>query len=188
VALSPLASRSQLELRHGPTSASSDLERGAARRASQEAFMSTPHTILVPTDFTEPSDLALDYAEDLAAKLDATIVLLHVSEVPSIGIVDPPGMVTRDLINSMEEVSVRGLERVIEKHQRPGVTIRPMVKVGDTLQQIEEAAAEVGADLICMGTHRRSGLRRALLGSTAELLVRKSDVPVLTVKETRHEN
>ena len=145
--------------------------------------MSTPHTILVPTDFTEPSDLALLYAEDLAERLDADIVLLHVSEVPTIGIVDPPGMVTRDLVNSMEEVSVRGLERLLEKHQRPGLNIRTMVKVGDTVQQIGEAAEEVGADLICMGTHRRSGLRRALLGSTAELLVRKSNVPVLMIKE-----
>lgn len=142
-----------------------------------------PHTILVPTDFTEPSDMALAYAEELAERFDASIVLLHVSEVPTIGIVDAPGMVTRDLINSMEEISVRGLERLIEKHQRPGLTIKPMVKVGDTIQQIEEAAAEVGADLICMGTHRRSGLRRALLGSTAESLVRKSSVPVLTIKE-----
>ncbi|MFO0612480.1 MAG: universal stress protein [Polyangiaceae bacterium] len=148
--------------------------------------MTVPHTILVPTDFTEPSDLALLYAEELAERFDASIVLLHVSEVPTIGIVDSPGMVTRDLVNSMEEVSVRGLERVIEKHQRPGITIRPMVKVGATVQQIGEAAEEVGADLICMGTHRRSGLRRALLGSTAELLVRKSNVPVLTVKEPEH--
>jgi nucleotide-binding universal stress UspA family protein len=56
------------------------------------------------------------------------------------------------------------------------------LKTGDARDLINQTAAEVGADLIVMGTHGRRGVRRALLGSIAETVVRSAPCPVLTVR------
>jgi nucleotide-binding universal stress UspA family protein len=67
-----------------------------------------------------------------------------------------------------------------------GVEVSGLLRSGPPTQEICSVATEVGADLILMGTHGRGALGRALLGSTANAVVRSAPVPVLTVRTTDH--
>jgi nucleotide-binding universal stress UspA family protein len=143
--------------------------------------MSVPKVILVPTDFGDPSDAALDYAVELARVFGSEIVLLHAYELPIMGFPDGAMVATAELTTRILEGAQLGLDNQIKSREGVGVTIRGLVKQGDAPRMINEAAAEVGAGLIAMGTHGRRGLPRALIGSTAEKVVRSANVPVLTV-------
>jgi nucleotide-binding universal stress UspA family protein len=142
--------------------------------------MSLPRKILVPTDFSEHSSLALDYAIELAERLDAEVHVLHVYEIPFLSVPDAPWVITSDVVQSIEAASRTALERLIKKHGH--AKVKPILRSGDARSQIEVAAAEVAADLIVMGTHGRRGIAHALLGSVAEYVMRSSTIPVLTVR------
>jgi nucleotide-binding universal stress UspA family protein len=74
-----------------------------------------------------------------------------------------------------------GLDALLEKHAASGVKLTGVVKQGDTRAEIEKAAKD--HDLVVMGTHGRKGIRRALLGSVTDAVVRTSPRPVLVVHE-----
>lgn len=143
--------------------------------------MTLPKKILVPTDFGAGSDAALSYAIDLGRKLEAEIVLLHVFDLPVVGLPDGGFVLSPELVTSLGEGAKQGVERLARDHASSGVRVVGMTKQGETWRGIVESAEEVGADLVVMGTHGRRGLPRALLGSVAEKVVRTAPCPVLTV-------
>ena len=143
--------------------------------------MPLPKIILVPTDFGEPSEAALDYALDFARAFGAEIVLMHAYEIPMISFPDGAIVATADLTTRVLEGARIGLERQAASRQDSGVILRTLVKQDDPYHAVNETAAEVHADLIVMGTHGRTGIPRALIGSVAEKVVRTAKVPVLTI-------
>jgi nucleotide-binding universal stress UspA family protein len=143
--------------------------------------MSLPKIILVPTDFGEPSEAALDCAIEYAKVFGSTIVLMHAFEVPIMGFPDGAIVAIAELTSRILEGAQAGLDRQIASRQQSGITIRGVVKEGDPYRMVNETAEEIGADLIAMGTHGRRGLSRALIGSVVEKVVRTAHVPVLTV-------
>lgn len=142
-------------------------------------------TILVPIDFSEASDKALDYAVDLAKRLDARVVLMHAFEIPLVGFPDGVLAATAEIAGRILTASQKALDEAIEKRKGTGVEITPLLKQADPRDAIVGTAKELGADLVVMGTHGRRGLARALIGSVAEAVVRTSSVPVLTVRGPR---
>lgn len=146
--------------------------------------MSLPKTILVPTDFSPPSEAAFDRALEYARAFGAEIVLMHAYEIPVVGFPEGALVATAELVSELDAGTREGLEREAASREGSGVTIRTVVKQGDPATMINETAAEVGAGLICIGTHGRTGLSRMLLGSVAEKVVRTAAVPVLTVHPT----
>ena len=143
-----------------------------------------PKTILVPTDFSDSSDFALAYAVKLARSLGAELVVLHTYELPMIGFPDGTLVATAELTSRVLDGARVALDAAVAKHGNAGVPLRTLVKEGESWRTIVDAAPEVGAGLIVMGTHGRSGLPRALLGSVAEKVVRMAPCPVLTVHAT----
>ena len=143
--------------------------------------MKMPTMILVPTDFGEPSEAALDYALELARAFGAEIALMHSYELPIIGMPDGTIVATADMATRILEGARVGLDRQLEARQGSGVRIRAIIKQGDPCQAVNETAVEVQAGMIVMGTHGRRGLPRALIGSVAEKVVRTAHVPVLTI-------
>jgi nucleotide-binding universal stress UspA family protein len=141
--------------------------------------MKLPSRILVPTDFSEHATCALDYAVVLAHKLEATIHLLNAM---SLQFAEYPIAVTTDMIDGVMQSNQKELAKLIAARADQASFGPPMLEVGDARLVIEEAATKLGADLIVMGTHGRQGLRRALLGSVAESLVRTAPCPVLLVR------
>lgn len=134
--------------------------------------------ILCPLDFEENSMLALDTAADLARGNDGTVLVMHV--VPMV--VPPTGMpVYVDLYRGQEDTARQQLEAVARK-RLVGIKHELLTNVGEPAGVILQFAAKSGADLIVMATHGRRGFSRFFLGSIAELVVRESPCPVLTVR------
>jgi nucleotide-binding universal stress UspA family protein len=149
--------------------------------------------VLLATDFSACSQGAVRHALALSRALSADVVILHVIELPA-------GMSLKVAIHpdhpddgsspalSVEEyvggAARRALRELVELFQEAGVKATPLIEFGGVADMICEKAVEVGAGLVVVGTHGRSGLRRMILGSIAERLVRTCRVPVLTV---RHE-
>jgi len=144
-------------------------------------------TILVPTDFSHGARVAVAMAADLARKFGSTLILHHTSELPR-GLepdhtVFPQGSVEPIAIEAFLRMSaMQHLEH--DAAALKDVPVRLRVDLGPPSVRILAAATEVGADLIVMGTHGRTGLRHLLLGSVAEKIVRSAPMPVLTVRTT----
>jgi universal stress protein A len=132
-------------------------------------------TILVPTDFSEHSETALHFAGALARDYGARIVLLHVIPIP----IAPPidGAIAAPPVSTADELRER-----LEAIDLPGVEVQRRLIEGRPLEGILDTAADSGCDLIVMGTHGRGGIRRLLMGSVAEGVLRQASCPVLTVK------
>jgi nucleotide-binding universal stress UspA family protein len=142
-----------------------------------------PKTILVPTDLSEQASEALTYACELARKLDATVHLLNVIGIPALGVPELGVALTGSVIDSIVVENQTALDVLAERCRVGGTTVGQVIlKTGDARDMINQAAEELGVDLIVMGTHGRHGISRALLGSTAETVVRSAPCAVLTVR------
>ena len=137
--------------------------------------------ILVPTDFGEPSQRALEIALELAGTLGADLTIVHTCEIPAYAY---PGlaMAPIDLLSPMEEVARKRLNELVSSLGQRCRSCRGVLRVGIPWEEILEVVKETQADLVIMGTHARHGVTHALLGSVAEKIVRMSPVPVLTVR------
>jgi nucleotide-binding universal stress UspA family protein len=138
--------------------------------------------ILVPIDHSASAEQALDYAVELATKLDAKLTLLTAIGVPSYGVPELGVGITAAMIDNLVGDNQRALDQLATSRKAVAKTL---VRVGDARDVILQTADEIGADLIVMGTHGRRGISRALLGSVAEMVVRTSQIPVLTVRGTK---
>lgn len=144
--------------------------------------MTLPRNILVATDFSEHADYALEYAAALAAALNATVHLVHAITVAPMGVPDIGVAYSAVTIDSTTKLAQSALESRAARY-RDRVALGPLrLEVGDARDVIDRAAEQIGADLIIMGTHGRRGIRRFLLGSVAESVVRTAPCPVLTIR------
>ena len=139
--------------------------------------MSTLKILLVATDFSVAAETALDFALPLAATLGAKVYLLHAYQLPPQSVF----VTTAQIALGVTALAEKELADCVAKRKESSVQIVPMLKQADAREAILEAAEEVSADLVIMGTHGRRGIARALIGSVAEAVVRASPVPVLTV-------
>jgi glycine betaine transporter len=142
--------------------------------------MNLPKTILVATDFSEPSEAAVAYAVALAEKLGAGLHLVNSIAVPAYGIPELGVAMTASMIDTLVSQNQAALDELAKRY--PNAKMHVLLKTGDPRDQVVQAAEEVGADLIIMGTHGRRGVRRALLGSVAEGVLRAAHCPVLAVR------
>jgi universal stress protein A len=146
--------------------------------AHEEAIMKNLITrILVPTDFSCPSERALDYAHNLADRFDASLHLLHVVNRPLLA----EGLAAEAFMSEkFESDMVRGTEARLRK-LAPDAASTDVV-FGYAAKAIVDWASQLGADLIVMGSHGRAGMAHLMLGSVAEAVVRTARCPVLTVR------
>jgi nucleotide-binding universal stress UspA family protein len=143
--------------------------------------MNAPKKILVPTDFSEPSNAALEYAVALAEKLGASVHLVHAFELPIVGFPDGTLTITAEMASRIIDAAQKALDELVKKYAARSFTVTSSLEQADPRDGVLAAAKKVGADLIVMGTHGRRGISRALIGSVAEGVVRRSPIPVLTV-------
>jgi nucleotide-binding universal stress UspA family protein len=144
--------------------------------------MTLPRTILVPVDFSDYSEAALDYAVDLAVRLDAKLFLLNVIGIPALGVPELGVAMTSTFIESMVRDNQAAIDKLADARRQKASIAGALLRTGDARDVINQTADEVGADLIVMGTHGRRGVGRAPLGSVAESIVRTSPCPVLTIR------
>jgi nucleotide-binding universal stress UspA family protein len=147
------------------------------------------HRILVPTDFSKFSQIALVYAAAFAEKFAAELYLLHVVQdlavfIPDMITVAPPPAPT---VEQMTQAVHDAFDRIVKENQLDRFTIHREVREGTPFYEIIRFAQENDIDLIVMGTHGHTGLAHMLLGSVTEKVVRKAPCPVLTVRHPEHE-
>jgi len=130
--------------------------------------------ILVPTDFSAPSEAALAYGREIAERFDAALHLIHVTENPFLR----AAVVDR---RSLDEAHLRWLQdRLTDADLRRGA-VAIVEQSDEPDSEILRYAKSANIDLIVMGTHGRTGVARVVLGSVAEAVVRASSCLVLTV-------
>ncbi|MHC4413804.1 MAG: universal stress protein [Planctomycetota bacterium] len=141
-------------------------------------------TVLVATDFSDEADLAAMAAARFLAALpdERKLVLLHAWQ-PHVQYEFPTaGGVETDQREGVEKQAQRALEAKAGRLQTGALKVEVMVRQGYPATVIEKEAESAGADLIALGTHGRSGLKRLLLGSIAERVLHHASCPVLTVR------
>ncbi len=150
--------------------------------------MPTFKKILAPTDFSDDSSLAFSYAEELARRFSAEMVVLHVDQSLVPVMVSPDeslGLGSDSLTRIAEEqrlAAQRELDKLVNRLRDGGLKARSLLRVGSPFVEIVRTAQSEKADLIVMGTHGRTGLAHALMGSVAERVVQKAPCPVLTIR------
>lgn len=134
------------------------------------------HTILYPTDFSKCAEQAFPLACSLARDLGARIVALYV--------VPPPIGQDRLLMRDKPEEYYESPRNALHSLRAPDENVRIEHKIadGDAATEILRCADDIGAGLIVIGTHGRSGVSRLLLGSVAEHVIRHGNCPVLAIK------
>ena len=135
-------------------------------------------TILHPTDFSSHSRYAFQLACSLAKDHGARLIVLHVVAPP------PIGAYSNGFLPVAPDEDRQRLEELLHHFQPKDEQVRVEHRLadGDPASEIMRTAQESNCDLIVMGTHGRTGLRRLLMGSVAEEVVRKARCPVLTIK------
>jgi nucleotide-binding universal stress UspA family protein len=141
--------------------------------------------ILVPTDFTDTSEKAIDTAIAFAERLGSSVTLMHSYEIPIMGFPDGALVATADIATRIADASRAALESAVAKRQGAKVKVDGILREGVAWEEINRVADEIDADLVVIGTHGRRGLARALLGSVAENVVRTARRPILTIHGPR---
>jgi len=151
-------------------------------KTSQSRSARTPKLtrILVPTDFSRNAGWALRYAVPLARQVGGKITLLHVLEWPLLPA--ELGVIVTSDAKLQGEVRLR-LDELARTSVPAGLLEKTLVRVGRAHRDVADAARGLKMDLIIVSTQGRTGLKRALLGSTAERIVRHATCPVLTVRK-----
>jgi nucleotide-binding universal stress UspA family protein len=145
--------------------------------------------LLVAVDFTSFSEKALVFASELAEKLEARLMVLHVIHDPAEapGFYAPKGK-KKKFLQSMEEAAEQMMQRFLKKMrkgypgQKPIKEAQPLLVVGTPVTRIVEVAKKKQARMIILGSHGRTGLSHLLVGSKAERVVQLSPIPVTVVK------
>jgi nucleotide-binding universal stress UspA family protein len=143
--------------------------------------MGSAKKILCPVDFSPGSEHAVTKASELASALGAELELMHAYQLPVLALPDSSITVSPTYVAELTTRAQQALDKHVESLKQKGVTASTRLTEGNPAEAIVERAKEIGATMIVMGTHGRSGFRRFLLGSTAERVVRTATVPVLTV-------
>jgi nucleotide-binding universal stress UspA family protein len=139
--------------------------------------------ILVATDFSEPSGVALNYGRDLARSYNARLHVLHVVEDVLLRYSPEVGYAMPQMQKDLENVAWRDLNALITDDDRRTLAVHPVVTTGVNIAEaIAQYASENAIYLIVSGTHGRGPVKHFLMGSVAERVVRIAPCPVLTVR------
>ncbi|MDR3406245.1 MAG: universal stress protein [Chthoniobacter sp.] len=161
------------------------------RRSAQDTEDPIVHAqlkrILVPLDFWPPSRRALRFAREWAGRFGSEVHLLHVIEPTNgYGILGMDPIAPPLPVLDCHEPVQAELEKIAREEFPQSMKVSVHIRDGVPYDEIARAAAELNVDLIVIATHGRGALSHALLGSTAERVVRVAPCPVLTLRRAKH--
>jgi nucleotide-binding universal stress UspA family protein len=138
--------------------------------------------ILVPLDLSSASERVADYAVTMARCFGARVTaLVVVDQAEGLKGLNLPHIAYDELVPDLEDRARKNLETYRRKHLGAVQDLELRVTHGEPWVRILEALREESFDLVVMGTHGRRGLDRAIFGSTAERVLRRSPIPVVAV-------
>ena len=135
--------------------------------------------ILVATDFSPASDLAIDYAVSLAKRYDSHIYLAHVISGDAYPLTAPE--VTVSIIEQQRLMAQKGMENIAASGRLRDVPYHIVIEEGPLWASLQEVVEKHKIDLVVAGTHGAGAFHKVLLGSGAEQIFRHAKVPVLTI-------
>jgi nucleotide-binding universal stress UspA family protein len=145
------------------------------------------HKIVVPVDGSEPSDAAVALALKLAKEEDAELIFVHAVELNKIVALAGPAPIDPSIaIDAACQMGKELLDDVKRRAVEAGCRATVELPEDECVASVLEIARQRKADLITVGSHGRSGIRRALLGSVAEGILRRSPIPVLVCHAPPH--
>lgn len=139
-------------------------------------------TIVLATDFSAPAERAMFYAGQLADSISASIVLIHVYQIP-VGMNDMPMLVvsTEELKKNAESGLQRAKKLLQEKF--PSVDVTTQARLGDVIGELEDVCEKTNPIVIVIGKHGASGVQRILFGSTSLSIIQHASYPVIAVPD-----
>ncbi len=148
-------------------------------RTTDEPTTTEYENVLLPTDGTQGSVWAIDECGEFAAEYDAFVHVLYV--------IDSRIARSGSLMELMESESKRACGDAVSRVTSEGVQAKQETRRGRPGEQILEYADDHDIDLVVMGTHGRTGIDRFVMGSVAEKVIRRAEIPVLTVRDLGEE-
>lgn len=136
--------------------------------------------LLVPIDGSPESLEAVDEAAALASAVDAELTGLYVVDTRDYSTIPEAKWIS--LADELEREGERALAEAEKRAEAAGVTMTTVVVRGVPHESILEHAEDIGADVVVMSTHGRTGLDRFLLGSVTEKVIRSTELPVLVIR------
>lgn len=140
--------------------------------------------IIVPIDFSQHSDYALETAAMLARKHNAQILALHMLEISDSMLINSDNEQHEKVVFFLK-LAEQKFEAFLNKDYLKGLDVIPIVKHFKVFSEVSQVATEHNADLIIMGSHGISGINEIFVGSNTEKVVRNSELPVLVIKRKR---
>jgi nucleotide-binding universal stress UspA family protein len=139
--------------------------------------------ILLATDFTPASALAIEKAIAIAKESGARLLIAHAYDPPNLTQAESVGPgVYEEWDQNLRTLVERKLQPLVESARRQLVDAQPLVLPGSPHEAIVEAAKQNHSDLVVMGTHGRTGVSRFFLGSVAARVIATAPCPVMTVR------
>ncbi len=139
--------------------------------------------IVIATDFSPSAEFALAHGVALAQRFGSKITVVHAFSIPLVSPAAGAVVPNEDVVLALSEAANRNLDAVVARVVAKGLECEGMLRVGFPDDEVLAAADARGSSLIVVGTHGRRGVRRLLLGSVAENILRRSKVPVLVVRD-----
>jgi nucleotide-binding universal stress UspA family protein len=156
------------------------IDRGAVMPLIEEPVAVAIRTILLATDFSPSSEMALSYARALARRFSSTVEIAHVFD-PSV-VTSYDEAIIGLPVNERRRIANENLDRLRDDLSASGIKARTALPEGHRPStNLLKVAKDHEVDLIVAGTQSKSGVERLILGSTAEQLIRNAECPVLTV-------
>ncbi len=138
--------------------------------------------VLCPIDFSEPARAAMKVAVEICAHFGAELTLFHAYELPGYTLPEGSVVASPKMLEELSDLAATHLAEWRKLAEQMGsARVKTEKGIGEPALEIVEFARQGGYDLIVVGTHGRTGLRHAILGSVAERVVRRAACPVLTV-------
>ena len=142
--------------------------------------------ILCPIDFSDASLAALETAAEVARRYGARVALFHAYPVPGYTFPDGSFVASSKMLEELTSQANRHMAEWKVKAEAMGIgQVEVATAIGEPAHEILAFAKAQSADLVVIGTHGRTGLQHALMGSVAERVVRRATCPVLTVRPTK---
>jgi nucleotide-binding universal stress UspA family protein len=138
--------------------------------------------IIVPIDFSQYSEFALETAAILAKRNNADLLVLHMLELDKGSLISSNDDQNQQMVFFLK-MAEKKFEEYLNKDFLDGINVTPIVKHFKVFSEVAEVAKEHDADMIVMGSHGASGLSEIFVGSNTEKVVRYSEIPVLVVKQ-----
>ncbi len=137
--------------------------------------------IIVPIDFSEHSEYALEAAAIIAQKHEAEILALHMLEISDAILTQNTGE-QQSKAFFLLKLAEKRFDQFLKRDFLENIKVTPIVKHFKVFSEVNDVAEEQNADLIVMGSHGASGVKEFFVGSNTEKVVRHSEIPVLVIK------